>query len=314
MHLQNSWCLIVNPVASSGRGLRLYPRISRLLREAGVLFEPRFTEHHSHAVELTVSAVNDGFRKIAVLGGDGTLHDAINGLFIQQHTPHTEICIAHLSTCRPRGWDRASDSRMSYARIAKAMSQRNSRLQDLVIVSYEESHYRQERYMSCVASIGFEAFVIDRFTHLRNKGATRPWRYAWNFIRALFRYKSAGAKVWVDDLLEHNNLLMNMKISISGCHSCSSSYKLSDKREAHNPNSTMSITLTEPLSLWSILFNIRRLRNNKLQNNANTIHLNGKRVRIESIPSMPLEIDGEVLGDTPIEFHIVPQAIRIITI
>ena len=103
------WFVIVNPVAGGGRGLDHFPLISKLLRDAGIQTEPVFTEHKFHATELTVSAVKQGFRRIIAVGGDGTLHEVVNGLFLQQTVDPREVLLAvvavgaeSLSGCDPR--------------------------------------------------------------------------------------------------------------------------------------------------------------------------------------------------------------------
>jgi hypothetical protein len=88
------WFVIVNPVAGGGRGLDHFPQISKLLRDAHIVCEPVFTEHKFHATELTVSAVKEGYRNIIVVGGDGTLHEVVNGLFIQQEVCPDEVLLA----------------------------------------------------------------------------------------------------------------------------------------------------------------------------------------------------------------------------
>ena len=88
------WFVIVNPVAGSGRGLDHFPQISKHLRDAHILCEPVFTEHKFHATELTVTAVREGYRRIIVVGGDGTLHEVVNGLFIQQEVCPDEVLVA----------------------------------------------------------------------------------------------------------------------------------------------------------------------------------------------------------------------------
>ena len=40
--------------------------------------------------------------------------------------------------------------------------------------------------------------------------------------------------------------------------------------------------------------------------------LRGKHIRIESIPSMDVEVDGELLGDTPLEFSVINRALRMV--
>ena len=72
MENTEKWFAIVNPVAGSGRGLTDWPQISKLLRDHHIVPEYAFTERKYHAIELAVEAVNNGFRKIIVVGGDGT--------------------------------------------------------------------------------------------------------------------------------------------------------------------------------------------------------------------------------------------------
>ena len=78
--MTNRWFVIVNPVSGGGKGLGDFPKISHLLRENGIEHDPAFTEHRHHATELSVEAVNRGYRKIIVVGGDGTLNEVITGL------------------------------------------------------------------------------------------------------------------------------------------------------------------------------------------------------------------------------------------
>ena len=99
--------MIVNPAAGEGRGLDDFPLVSRLLREAGVVYEPVFTEHKCHATELTVAAVRQGYRRIIVVGGDGTLHEVVNGLFIQQEAAPHEVLLAVVAVGSGNGWVRS---------------------------------------------------------------------------------------------------------------------------------------------------------------------------------------------------------------
>lgn len=68
MENTEKWFAIVNPVAGSGRGLTDWPQISKLLRDHHIVPEYAFTERKYHAIELAVEAVNNGFRKIIVVG------------------------------------------------------------------------------------------------------------------------------------------------------------------------------------------------------------------------------------------------------
>ena len=208
------WFVIVNPVAGGGRGLDHFPLISKLLRDAGIQPAPVFTEHKFHATELTVSAVKQGFRRIIAVGGDGTLHEVVNGLFIQQTVDPREVLLAVVAVGAGNDWIRTFGVPNRYQDAIRAIKEGHSFLQDVGVVSYEEAHYRQHRYMANVAGMGFDAMVVKKYAHLKKKGHSNKWLYTWCMIRSFFSYKSTGVKVWIDDRLVYNNLLMSIAIGV----------------------------------------------------------------------------------------------------
>ena len=56
--------VIVNPVAGAYSTRRKWPRISRLLKYAGLSFDYEYTEGAGHAIELARAAASDGYRYI----------------------------------------------------------------------------------------------------------------------------------------------------------------------------------------------------------------------------------------------------------
>ena len=42
------------------------------------------------------------------------------------------------------------------------------------------------------------------------------------------------------------------------------------------------------------------------------MHAQGKKIRIESSPEIPLEIDGELLGGTPVTINVLHREVRVI--
>ena len=208
------WFVIVNPVAGGGRGLDHFPQISKLLRDAHIVCEPVFTEHKFHATELTVSAVKEGYRNIIVVGGDGTLHEVVNGLFIQQEVCPSDVLLAVVAVGTGNDWVRTFGISNRYQDAVKAIGEGYSFLQDVGVVSYEESHYRQSRYMANVAGAGFDARMVRKLSHLKKKGRKSRWRSTWCLVKNFFRYKSTGVKVWIDDRLVYNNLLMSIAIGV----------------------------------------------------------------------------------------------------
>ncbi len=301
------WFVIVNPVAGSGRGLDKYPQISKLLRDKGLTYEPLFTEHRFHAVELAVSAINSGYRKLIVVGGDGTLHEVINGLFIQQAVDPKEITLAVIPTGDVNNWARSAGIPLRYDKAIDIIARGERQSQDVGVVSYEESHYRQKRYMANAASVGFGTYVLKRTNHLRNKGRN-PWRIILSCITSFFRYKTTGLKVWIDDQLVYNDLLVHIAIG-TGRYNAGGLLQLP---EAVMNDGMLDLSLVRPVHFWHILFRIRHLFDGGIYRIGHILQGRGEKIRIESTPEISVEIDGELMGESPFEFSVLEKAITVV--
>ena len=88
------WYFIVNPNAGSRKGVRDWPKISKMIRESGIPHETALTDRHGHAIELTLQGLKQGYRKIAVVGGDGTLNEVVNGIFSQKAVSPTDLVLS----------------------------------------------------------------------------------------------------------------------------------------------------------------------------------------------------------------------------
>jgi len=308
MENADKWFAIVNPVAGSGRGLADWPQISKLLRDNHIVPEYAFTERKYHAIELAVEAVNNGFRKLIVVGGDGTIHEAVNGLFIQKAVPTQDVLLSVIAVGTGNDWIRMFGIPRKYSEAIRAIVEGHSFLQDVGVVSYEESHYRQSRYMANVAGAGFDARMVRKLSHLKKKGRKSRWRSTWCLVKNFFRYKSTGVKVWVDDRLVYNNLLFSIAIGICK-YNVGGMQQLPD---AVADDGMLDVSLVRPVHFWHLLFRFHYLFNGGIYRIRHILQERGSCIRIESSPEISVEVDGELLGETPLEFSILHKAVRIV--
>ncbi|HEY2459403.1 MAG TPA: diacylglycerol kinase family protein [Candidatus Acidoferrum sp.] len=72
---------IVNPAAGGGRSAKLAgPALARL-REKGLRVDVIASTGPGHAVQLAREAYSQGYRRFIAVGGDGTAHEILNGVF-----------------------------------------------------------------------------------------------------------------------------------------------------------------------------------------------------------------------------------------
>lgn len=306
--IKNSWMVIVNPKAGVGKGLTDWPQISNQLNRSGVVFSCVFTEKKHHAVELTVKAINDGYRKIVAIGGDGTINEIVNGIFIQQQVPTSDILLAVVAVGTGNDWIRMFGIPKTYPEAVKAIVLANTVLQDVGLITYQETLVTHKRYMANVAGLGFDAMVNRKFNRLKEEGRKGKWLYIMSTLKALFAYKSKHFKVTIDGEMVLDADVFSATVGIG---------KYNGGGMMQMPNAVFDdglfdVTLIRKKTKASVIYNFRKLYNGRIYKLANITAWQGKQVRIESIPESPIEIDGEAMGYSPFTFELIPQCIRVV--
>ena len=75
------YSFIINPNARSGKGLRAWKLIEKRLEEKSVPYQVFFTKYQGHATQIARTLTQEkDCRSLIVLGGDGTLNEAVNGI------------------------------------------------------------------------------------------------------------------------------------------------------------------------------------------------------------------------------------------
>lgn len=72
--------IILNPLSRHGAGRKMRPELERLLRQRGVQYELVETRAPTHAADLAQQAAEAGVSHVIAAGGDGTVHEVVNGL------------------------------------------------------------------------------------------------------------------------------------------------------------------------------------------------------------------------------------------
>jgi diacylglycerol kinase (ATP) len=73
--------VVVNPRSAGGRTAREWPKIEAALRAAYPHMHLAMTQSRGDATVLVRDALREGHHEIVAVGGDGTINEAVNGLF-----------------------------------------------------------------------------------------------------------------------------------------------------------------------------------------------------------------------------------------
>ena len=144
---------IVNPAAGGGKSARLAgPAVARL-REKGLHIDVIASTGPGHAVQLAREAYAQGYRKFLAVGGDGTAHEILNGIFLNRRSPE-RIALGFLPLGTGNSFLRDFTDQGAEASLDALVTNR-SRPVDLIRLT----HACGEIYSFNILSVGFTADV-----------------------------------------------------------------------------------------------------------------------------------------------------------
>lgn len=151
--LNNRFFAIVNPAAGGGRSAKLAgPAIARL-RERGVQIDVIASTGPGHGAELAREAYDQGYRRFIAVGGDGTAHEIINGVFARARAnERVSLGFLPLGTGNSFLRDFAKDGAQA---ALQALLESRARAIDLLRLT----HSKGEIYAFNLLSVGFTADV-----------------------------------------------------------------------------------------------------------------------------------------------------------
>lgn len=307
-----SFALVVNPQAGAGRAGRLLPALEAALRGAGADFTRFTTEGPGHATELTRQALRDGASGVAVVGGDGTLGEALNGFFLSSGAP-----IAAGRWLGPLPAGTGGDFRRSLGMEARAPADLVRRLLlseprpiDCGWVEFvDAAGLPSERAFLNIASFGL-AGMVDEAIATGPKYLGGRAAYFLASVQAKARYgANRRVRLRLDGRTEEHHVL-NLAVA-NGRYFGGGMHIAPDARLDDGLLDVVSIEREGwlgPLALSAGLYGAGVLGRPGVR------HGRGRSVSAEALPGEPpvlLDIDGEAPGRLPARFDVRPGALAL---
>jgi diacylglycerol kinase family enzyme len=169
--------LVANPSATTttaaGRDVIAHALASE------VKLEVVATRYRGHAAELAARAASEGVDLVVVLGGDGTVNEALNGLLVDgpsERVPALGVVPGGSANVFARALGAPRDPLEATHQLLGALAAGRSRTVGL--------GRADERWFSFNAGLGWDADVISAMEHARDKGReATPGRYVATSIR-----------------------------------------------------------------------------------------------------------------------------------
>ena len=297
--------------SGSGKALRDWPDISALLKRTGIEYSEVITEYSYHAIKLAAQAVKDGFRKIIVIGGDGAVHEVINGLFTQNEISPGEITIALIPVGSGNDWARMHKIPKNYKAAVAMIAQADvfARYQDVARVSTIMDGKPYCRYMLNIGGLGFDSEVCRRFDLAKAQGKAQNHQYYKSLLGGFMFYHCMKFKVRIDGDLFYDGPAFSVALGIGKY--CGGG--MMQTPDAIIDDGLINVTVIGKVNKLTFLKKVPSLFKGTIYQLKEAHHTMGKHIEIESTPYSFMEVDGETVGRTPISVDVIPNAVKIVS-
>jgi YegS/Rv2252/BmrU family lipid kinase len=299
--------VIVNPAAAGGSAAEIWLKKSEYLKREFSSIKEQHTKKPADAVEFARKAAAAGYDYIVSVGGDGTINEVVNGMLAADNrNKRTKLIIYPLGT----GSDLSRTLELpnnieKFIDLVRREEVKNVRVVEAVFLN--QLQQREKRYFINIADCGMGAEVAKKLNESR-KTLDGSLSYLLKIFQTLFNYQNKKVKVEADDNLIYQGRL-NTAVIANGSY-FGGGIKIAP--EADIFSNKINLLLLKDFSKMSIILNlVKGYKGNHLGHPLVESHLVEK-VKITASERVELELDGESVGSTNVEFKISDKKIPIL--
>jgi YegS/Rv2252/BmrU family lipid kinase len=294
--------VIINPAAGAGRTAKVGSSVTQSLH--GVDIAPDFvlTKSPGHASILAFEAARRGSDLVIAVGGDGTVHEVANGLLRHPSPPPLGLIQTGTGSDLSRVLALPRDIDSQVAIIARA----EPRKFDVGRCSYRTSKGRAESAFLLLAGIGLSARVVKKSMRIKRLGRTLP--YLVSTCSEIFKPQPCIGQFTIDNVTELLTILDLMVLNVPWV---GGGMYLAPGADPQDGNLNTLTTLQQ--SRWELINLLFRLYSGSHLKRSGVRYGRTKRISVQSETRLPVALDGEFVGYSPVQCWVVPGALSILT-
>lgn len=263
--------------------------------------EFKFTTGRKHAIELGRNAAVNGCDYLIGVGGDGTLHELVNGLLQSEIPPQDLPVLGLLPYGSANDFARTVGVSNSPDELIRSIRSKSTKKIDLGKIDLHQT--REISYFINIAGLGLGTEVVKGLEHSSSPLGS-GFNYFKHIITGFFRYINkevscnGGDWKWKGKLLQMaiaNGRYFGNAICVAP--------------DAVPDDGIFQVVIFGNLSIWDYLKNLRNLKKGIKIEHSEVRYYNAKEVVLESEEPSGIEADGEYIGPLPATLSILPEAI-----
>jgi YegS/Rv2252/BmrU family lipid kinase len=301
-------CAIVNPTAGGGRVRRVWPRLLSRLLEVTDSLSVRWTTGPDAATTLTRHALKEGADRIVAVGGDGTLHEVVNGFFEDEARIAPTAVLVVVACGSGSDFRRTLGAPTGVQAVDQLQSDRIAPV-DVLRIEYTTGRHRVSRYAINIASAGLSGTVVRRCSGGRPLLPARL-RYFGAALRALTTDRPVPVRLTLDG----TSLALGRARLVVAANGHTFAAGVPIAPTATPKDELLDVVVLRDLPVPTLLRHAHRFYRGTHTALSGVDAYRGRRLTIiptDTARPVWTEADGEALGRLPMSVEVIPRAIRV---
>ncbi len=293
--------VIVNRRA--GKGARHPEEFEKILAGAELHFDLHVTERRHHAVELARQAIDDGWTYPVAVGGDGTIHEAVNGMMGPEGPRNPDAVLGVVSAGSGADFARTFGLPDDVDHGVGHLMGDGFVDIDLGKVTFTTDGGEATEWFPNIAESGLGADVVKVAERLpRGMGRSR---YLAGFWITLARFKGTRGTV-VCDTRTYEGRITNLVVA--NCQFFGGGMHVAPKATPTDGRLDVLIQIGTKADYVSAITKV--FKGNHIPSPV-IKEYKARRVEVTTTTPLRVEADGELLGTTPATFQLYEKALRL---
>lgn len=297
--------IIANPKAKAGLVGRRWEEIRRLLSVVLTEFDTEFTMRPQHATELARVAAQAGRPRLAVVGGDGTVNEVVNGIFQNSQSPTIELMVVPFGT----GGDLARSLGLR-GDLRQALSRCSVRPVDVgrATLTAHDGHTVTKHFLN-ISSFGSSGLVVDRVNRAPKMLGGKV-SFALGTLWALSTYKNQRVELKVDDGAFESHVINT--VAVANGRYFGGSMKIAPN--AMLDDGKLDVVIVGDVGLTTFIRYSSAIYAGTHLSRPGIFCVRASRIvaRPAGSETVLIDLDGEQPGKLPVEYEVLPKVLRVL--
>ena len=315
------WFAVVNVYAASKTASQRWEKAEQRLKEKGVVYHGNRTGRSGNAMEITFDACMAGYRKFVAVGGDGTVHDVLNGIaaYVESMSEYSaglsmsDFTLGVIPLGSGNDWVKSTGVPADICEAVDLLADPKIGKQDVVRASVLDHMLRpmSDSYMANVGGIGIDARVCVNVNAQKAAGKRGKILYVIALLRAIKERKPAAATVVCDGKTVFEGEYYSMAFGVG-------KYSGGGMRQtpaAVIDDGLLDMTIIPVLPFKRILKEAWKLFTDSFLTIPELVAVKGKSIVVTPVAGSseePVEVDGEVVGKISARFDVLDSQINVV--